>query len=203
MGSAFEAQHRDRGVVTVGFFGEGATGQGVLWESLLLSANWKLPVVWVCENNQYAVNTPIDRSLPTVDLRHLITDELMPACQVDGNDVAAVALSAKNAVERARNGGGPSLIEAMTYRRTWHSFRYSKQPDSRPEDEQRYWMDRDPIERLRLELVEAGIADDEALHRIDDEINRDLSEAVAFAEASPFPELASLSEMVYSSSSPL
>ncbi len=176
-----------RDLVTICFFGDGAANQGVLLESLNLSAIWSLPVIYLCENNQYTewmrtesvtAGRIADRAIPFG----------VPGIQVDGNDVEAVFDVVSGAVARARSGGGPSLIEAATYRH--HAHNEGEEVFSgvyRPKEEIAAWKERDPIRRLRARLVgtDASATD---LDRLDADAKDAVEAAVVFAEASPFPE---------------
>ncbi|QKW13573.1 thiamine pyrophosphate-dependent dehydrogenase E1 component subunit alpha [Verrucosispora sp. NA02020] len=193
LGSAFAATYLGEPRVSVAFFGDGATGQGALWESLHLSATWKLPTVWVCENNQYAVHTPAADALPTERIHELVPPATMPSVRVDGNDVEAVHATAAEAVDRARSGHGPTFIEAVTFRTTWHSFRYANQPDRRPQEQRDDWATRDPIVLLGNRLR----ADGHDLTAVESEVRNRIEEAVSFADASPYPDPSTLTEDVF------
>lgn len=187
-GSAWGDKHLGRDTVTATFFGDGASNQGVFFESMNLAAIWQLPVVFVCENNGYTEWTP------TVKLTAgRIADRgramNIPGIQVDGNDVLAVRQATEVAVARARAGDGPSLIEAMTYR--WHGHNEGEEAfagDYRPQDEQDSWRQRDPIAAFSAHLVASGAADQDVIARIDAEEVRRIDDALAFAEASPAPD---------------
>jgi TPP-dependent pyruvate/acetoin dehydrogenase alpha subunit len=202
LGSAFASSYLGDGRVSVAFFGDGATGQGSLWESMLLSANWRLPAVWVCENNQYAVKTPVSASLPTSDVHDLVSPGLMPALVVDGNDVEAVAAVAREAVQRARLGQGPTFIEAKTYRTMWHSFRYAGDPDLRSDEERRLWAERDPIRLAEERLLANCVASRGDLAAVSAAVDVEIERAVQFATDSPFPDLGSLRDNVFTEVAP-
>jgi pyruvate dehydrogenase E1 component alpha subunit len=173
--------------VTVCFFGDGAANQGVLLESLNLSAIWSLPVIYLCENNHYTewmrteditAGTIADRAKPFG----------VPGIQVDGNDVLAVREVAAEAVERARRGEGPTLIEADTYRQ--HAHNEGEEAFSgpyRPEQEMDSWRARDPIPRYRKHLVETGIASDDELDALEGQETEVIEAALRFAKESPMP----------------
>jgi pyruvate dehydrogenase E1 component alpha subunit len=171
--------------VAVTFFGEGATSMGVVHESMNLAAVWRLPVVFVCENNGYAQATPSEYALACDRVADRAAAYRMPGVRVDGQDVLAVFAAADEAVRRARAGGGPSLVECMTYRFHGHhqgddTLRY------RLADEERAARERDPIPLFRARLLSGGIGA-ETLDAIDAQNRATLDEAVAFAEASPLP----------------
>lgn len=184
LGTAFAAQYRGTDQVTVGFFSEGASNQGVFHESLNLAALWKLPVVYVCENNRYAATTPIERSCANPAIADRAAPYGIPGEAVDGNDAEAVLEAATTAVRRARGGEGPSLIEARTYRMEPHCGIIA---DQRPPGEREVWRERDPIARLAARLLAEGVRQGE-LDAMREEVARELDEAVAFAAAQPFPD---------------
>ncbi|MEV7004949.1 thiamine pyrophosphate-dependent dehydrogenase E1 component subunit alpha [Streptosporangium sp. NPDC051022] len=187
-GSAWGDKQLGRDNVTVTFFGDGASNQGVFFESMNLAAIWKLPVVFVCENNGYTEWTPTHR-LTAGKIADRGAAMGIPGVQVDGNDVLAVRQATEEAVARARAGEGPSLIEASTYR--WHGHNEGEEAFAgqyRPQDEQDEWRGREPIVRFRRYLVDTGAATEEELDRIDAEELAAVDAAVAFADASPFPD---------------
>jgi acetoin:2,6-dichlorophenolindophenol oxidoreductase subunit alpha len=195
-GSAWSAQYRGSGQVTVCFFGDGTTNIGAFHEALNLAAVWSLPVVFVCENNQYMEYTPIadvtavkrpaaDRA-PAYGLSSLV---------VDGNDVEAVYGMAQDAIDRARQGGGPSLIEALTYRHGGHSR--ADPGKYRPAEEVREWMARDPIPAYRKVLLSRGV-DEAVLDGIDARAKEAVDLATEEAKAGPEPRLELASTNVWS-----
>lgn len=155
-GAAWSAQVRGSGQVTICFFGDGATNIGAFHEALNLAAVWRLPVVFVCENNLYMEYTPIASmtavSRPAADRASAYGLE---AIAIDGNDVDAIYEIARRTVDRARAGEGPSLVEALTYRHGGHSR--GDPGKYRPDDEVKSWLERDPIPRARARLVELGV----------------------------------------------
>jgi acetoin:2,6-dichlorophenolindophenol oxidoreductase subunit alpha len=190
-GSAWSAQYRGSGQVTVCFFGDGTTNIGAFHEALNLAAVWSLPVVFVCENNGYMEYTPIESvtavKRPAADRASAYG---LSALVVDGNDVEAVYDMAATAIDRARQGGGPSLIEALTYRHGGHSR--ADPGKYRPADEVREWLARDPIPAYRKVLLSRGV-DEEVLDGIDARAKEavDLATEEAKAGAEPRLELAS------------
>lgn len=188
VGSAWGDKQLGRDAVTVAFFGDGAANQGVFLEGMNLAAIWKLPVVFVCENNQYTEWTPTtkltagriaDRSAPFG----------IPGEQLDGNDVLAVREAASRGVARGRAGKGPTLIEAVTYR--WHGHNEGEEVFSgkyRPDDEVAEWKALDPIARFRERLEEWGVLEPDGYEAIDGDERKRVDAAVAFAEKSPFPD---------------
>ena len=196
VGAALSARVRGADEVAVAFFGEGATSMGVVHESMNLAAIWRLPVVFVCENNGYAQATPVEYAVAAERISDRAAAYRMPGETVDGQDVRAVHAAASAAIERARAGGGPSLIECLTYRYYGHHqgddpLRY------RTAAEQTAARERDCVLRAREWLLAEGFADEPALLAIDDEIRRRIDEAVAFAEASPLPAAHELLTDVY------
>jgi len=187
-GSALTSQLTGDGAVTVAFFGDGATGQGVLYESLNLAVLWSLPVVFVCENNGYASENPIAVSFPTPSVAPIGAAFTMPTCSVDGNDVPAVFDATKEAVDRARSGGGPSFIECSTYRWGAHSQRGAVASDVRPPEEREAAVLRDPIARLRAAMLASGEVQTQWFDTVDARVAAQLDEAIVTAEDSPFPD---------------
>ena len=169
-GAAWSAQVRKAGQVAVCFFGDGTTNIGAFHEALNLAVVWKLPVVFVCENNRYMEYTPIE-SVTSVE--HPAADRAAPyglePILVDGNDVDVMYETASHTIARARSGEGPALVEALTYRHGGHS---RGDPASyRPKEEVREWMSRDPVLRYRERLASAGV-DEKTLQKIDDDARR-------------------------------
>jgi len=196
-GAGLAAQMDGVGGVAVGFFGDGASNAGPFHESINIAATWKLPVIFVCENNLWAVNTRAADSVATPDVAARAAGYGIPGVIVDGNDVEAVHEAAAQAVARARAGAGPTLIEAKTYRHRRHTER-TDQPDARPAEEIAAWLARDPIDLLIKRLQEQqGQLDGEELAAIQDEVRETIQTAVAFAEASPFPTLESALDDVF------
>lgn len=197
-GAGLAAQMDGADGVAVGFFGDGASNAGPFHESINIAATWKLPVIFVCENNLWAVNTSAADSVATPDVAARAAGYGIPGVIVDGNDVEAVHEAAAQAVARARAREGPTLIEAKTYRHRRHTERRD-QPDARPAEEIAAWMARDPIDFLIKRLQEQqGQLDDDELSAIHAEVRRSIQTAVAFAEASPFPKLESALDDVFS-----
>lgn len=174
-GAAYGIQAQGRDDVAVCFFGEGATGAGVFAEALNLAALWRLPLIFICENNQYVELTPQDVHVAGEIWRRGESFGIA-GHRVDGNDVDAVAAVVGDAVARARAGGGPALVEAVTYRRFGHYA--GDRAEYRAEDEVREWTERDPLDRARAALAEAE-AD-----AVDAEVEREIAAALAFAQQS-------------------
>lgn len=194
-GAALSAHMRGTGQVVAVFFGDGATNQGTFHESLNLAAVWRLPAVYVCENNLYAMSTPLSEVCAIEHIAERAAAYGIPGIQVDGMDVMAVAGAVRSAVERARSGRGPSLIECKTYRFLGHSK--SDQRVYRSKEEEAAWRDRDPIVRLRAMMLEQGLASTADLEAIARDAVTAVDEAVSFAQRSPFPELHALTAGVF------
>src|SRR5579875_507822 len=174
------------GMLGANGIGDGAANAGPFHECLNIAASWKLPVLYVCENNLYAAQTPAAATHALADVAARAAGYGIPGVVVDGNDIFAVHQAASRAVERARSGGGPSLIECKTYRWRAHTERPG-QPDPRDPAEIELWKGRDPIARLIGRLREQGHLDDAGLQAIEREVMAAIEAAVAFAEKSPFP----------------
>jgi TPP-dependent pyruvate/acetoin dehydrogenase alpha subunit len=194
-GVALSLKRRRLRSVAACFFGDGAANQGVFHESLNMAAIWKLPVVYVCENNLYAMSTPFCRAFAVPDIAGRAAAYGFSGVRVDGNDVLAVRKAALDACRRARAGDGPTLIECRTYRRLGHS---RGDPCAyRSREEERAWEKNDPIRRFRLWLKRRGWLNAQADQRWRREARRAVSDAVRFAVRSPDPDPARLEEGVF------
>jgi TPP-dependent pyruvate/acetoin dehydrogenase alpha subunit len=183
-GAALTAQYLGTNQVAVAFFGDGASNTGAFHEAMNMAAVWKLPTIFVCENNAYAESTPQTYHQTIEEIAVRAVGYGMPSASVDGNDAGAVYLAAKEAVARARRGAGPTLVEAKTYRIRGH---YEGDPQIyRPKEEVEAWEKKCPVEHWRTVLLDRGISGD-TIEEIDAQIDRELKEAVAFAEESPLP----------------
>ncbi len=182
--------------VAVTFFGDGATGTGIFHESLNLAAVLKLPVVFVCENNQYAVSTSVNYSSPVSDVADRALAFDIPSQIVYGNDVLAVYETVKAAVDRARSGGGPTFIEGKTYRWEGH---YKGDPESyRSQAEVEEQREKhDPIQLFRAHLITNNVLTQDQIQALDSEIDLEIEEAVDYAMKSPEPSVGSLMENIY------
>jgi pyruvate dehydrogenase E1 component alpha subunit len=200
VGAALSARVRGTDQVAAAFFGEGAASMGVVHEAMNLAAVWRLPVVFVCENNGYSQTTPAEYALACDRVADRAAAYRMPGLTVDGQDVLAVFAATDEAVRRGRAGGGPSLIECLTYR-----FRGHHQGDDttryRLAEEEQAARERDPLRLFRARLLEEGI-DGSELDGLDAKNRATLDEAVAFAEASPLPGPEQLLVGVYADSYP-
>ena len=198
-GAGLAAQLLGNGRVAVCFFGDGAANAGPFHESINIAAAWKLPVVYVCENNLYAAQTGQMATHAMPDVAGRAAGYGIPGVVVDGNDIFAVHEAASKAVARARAGEGPTLIECKTYRHRAHTERKG-QPDHRPREEVALWMSdaRDPIARLLAHLKrQQGQLTDDEWEEMDREILARIETAVAFARASPFPRPEAATEDVF------
>jgi len=187
-GAGLAAQMDGKGRVAVSFFGDGASNAGPLHECLNIAATWKLPMIYVCENNSYAAQTAAAATHAMPDIAGRAAGYGIPGIVVDGNDIFAVFQAAQRAVERARAGEGPTLIECKTFRWRAHTERKG-QPDFRTEAEIKAWMakDKDPIARLAERLKAQGQLDDAGLEAMNKDVLGAIEASVRFADASPFP----------------
>jgi TPP-dependent pyruvate/acetoin dehydrogenase alpha subunit len=188
-GAALASSFRGNDVVAVSFFGDGASNEGTFHESLNLAGLWKLPAIYVCQNNAYAEFTPTSQSTAVKDIAVRAQGYNMPGVIVDGNDVLAVYEVMQTAVARAKRGDGPTLIEAKTYR--WEGHVVGEQAfvgEYRPAEEVEAAKQSCPIVLFSKRLLATGFIDQAELDRIGNEVQRDLDDATAFAQSSPFPE---------------
>jgi pyruvate dehydrogenase E1 component alpha subunit len=183
------------GNVAVAFFGDGAANEGAWHEGMNIAAIWDLPVIFVCENNLYAASTPFSVAFKIEHVADRAAAYGMPGVTVDGNDVLAVYRAGRKAIERARRGEGPTLIECLTYRLCGHSRSDPRTYRSREEEEE--WSEHDPLPRFRRWLQEQGIQTAEQLDTINEEVEGTIDEAIEFAEQSPAPDLSELYEDVF------
>ena len=179
LGLAIKTRKEKR--VVLSFFGDGATNQGVYHEALNMSALWKLPIVWVCENNYYAIGTSVARSSAQERLAKKARAYDMPTSVVDGMDFFKMQSVAQRAIARARAGKGPSFLEAKCYRYRGHSM--ADPGDYRSKEEVEYWKRRDPIPRLKAQIQRDFDVPDEEFDAVDRRVREELDRAVAFAEA--------------------
>jgi 2-oxoisovalerate dehydrogenase E1 component len=194
-GAALASRIRKTDRVVIAFFGDGASNQGVVHESLNLAAVWKLPIIFLCENNQYALSTSSKRTVAGDSIAGRAAAYAIPGVRVDGNDLGAVYETVQTAVARARAGQGPTLVEAVTYRWGGHSMR-ANLPDYRTKEEEREWMERDPIARVKPELERTGTTR-LRLKELDEAVEIELDRAVRFAKASPEPTVEIMESSVY------
>jgi len=197
LGAAFSAKYRETDQVALCFFSEGGSNQGVLHECLNMTALWKLPVIYLCENNRYAATTPVAKSTCTEDIAPRAAGYGLPWSIADGNDVEDVYAKVYDAVERARSGGGTTLIECKTYRVEPHCGII---PDARDKGEIDAWRSAsgDPIKRFTARLAEGGVLTQEEIDALRSEVESELDEAIEFARESPWPAVEAVAEGLYS-----
>ncbi|MGQ9626543.1 MAG: pyruvate dehydrogenase (acetyl-transferring) E1 component subunit alpha [Anaerolineae bacterium] len=193
VGLGIKMQKQDK--VVICFFGDGAANEGAFHESLNMAAIWKLPVVYVCENNMYAMSMSVRRAFPIEDIATRATSYAMPGVVVDGNDVLAVYEAAAQAVERARSGEGPSLLECKTYR--WRGHSKSDQQRYRTREEVESWKAKDPIVRFQKYLIQEDVLTEEEAEELALKARQAVEEAVRFAEESKEPDPEAVMEGVY------
>ncbi len=194
-GAAFAAKYRRTDGVSVCFSGDGATNEGTWHEAINFAALMDLPVIFVVENNHYGEFTPQEKQGAITRLSDRAVAYGIPGVTVDGQDVLAVYEAAGEAIERARSGDGPTLLEADTYRFYNHTGRSENDP--RPEAERKRWRARDPITILLAVLEERAILGGEGAERVTEEVRASVEEAIAFADAAPYPDPSQLLEDVY------
>ncbi|MGZ4201890.1 MAG: pyruvate dehydrogenase (acetyl-transferring) E1 component subunit alpha [Thermoleophilaceae bacterium] len=196
VGLALADKLQERRRVTACFFGEGAVAEGEFHESLNLAALWRLPVLFCCENNLYAMGTALARSESETDMALKAAAYEIPAWAVDGMDVLAVEEAARRQAEIVRSGAGPAFLELRTYRFRAHSM---YDPELyRGKDEVAHWRERDPIELFEGRLRQDGLLDDETLAGIETEVAEEVAAAVEFAESGTFEPVEDLTRFVYS-----
>jgi TPP-dependent pyruvate/acetoin dehydrogenase alpha subunit len=196
-GAALSAKMRNSGQAVVCFFGDGGINQGVVFEAMNMAAIWKLPVLFICENNMYALSTPAEKMTALKQLADRAQGFGFPGHQVAGNDLRAVVRMTRDALQRARAGHGPTLLECKTYRWYGHS---AMRPDTRAyraREEELEWRERDPIALSEKELTRAGVLTADRIAQTQREIAREIEEAVEFAERSPEPDLQEMFTDVY------
>jgi acetoin:2,6-dichlorophenolindophenol oxidoreductase subunit alpha len=194
-GLALASQIRNEKRVAVAYFGDGASNIGAFHEALNMAAVWKLPVVFVCQNNQYAEHTKYEIATSARRISDRAAGYQIPGVTVDGNDAPAMYAAAKAAIDRARDGDGPSLIEAMTFRFYGHVFGDADKYMEKGEKEAA--MARDPVVRFRSWLIQEGHATNEALKHMESAIEKEIDDAVEFAISSPEPDVAELRRDVF------
>ena len=195
-GLAFAEQYRGTDNVALCFFGDGAARQGMLHETFNLAMLWKLPVVFICENNQYAMGTSVERTSNVLDIYKLADAYEMPGDQVDGMTPETVHDAVTRAVKRAREKGGPTLLEIKTYRYKGHSM--SDPAKYRSKEEMEEYKLKDPLETTLVKLKENFGISDEEIEVITDRVKHEVEDAVKFAEESPYPDDDEVLKDVYS-----
>jgi pyruvate dehydrogenase E1 component alpha subunit len=194
-GLAFAEQYKGTQNVVLCFFGDGAARQGILHETFNLAMLWKLPVIFICENNQYAMGTSVERTSNVIDIYKLADGYDMPADKVDGMTPENVHEHVSRAVKRAREGDGPTLLELKTYRYKGHSI--SDPQKYRTKEEVEEYREQDPLIKVRNKILESNFASAADLDQIDQKINLIVEESVRFAEESPWPDDSELLKDVY------
>lgn len=194
-GAGMAIQYREEDRVVVCFFGDGASNQGTTQEALNLASAWQLPVVFVNENNGYGISCHISKSMAITDIADRAAAYDMPGVIVDGNDVVAVNEAISAAVERARKGEGPSLIECKTYR--WRGHFEGDPCTYREDDEVDEWIKKDPLPRFSTKLLEGKILTKKELDKLQAKVDAELQQAIAFAEESPLPKPADMFDDIY------
>jgi len=184
IGLSFKMRRQDR--VVLCFFGDGATSRGDWHEGVNMAAVSKVPVVFICNNNQYAYSTPLERQMAVENVADRAEAYGMPGEIVDGNDILEVWDSVTRAIQRARAGEGPTLIECKTFRMTGHSAH--DDAGYVPPELFEFWEERDPIKRFERFLMDRGVIDKPAIEELEGRINREIDEAIQIAEKDPFPE---------------
>ncbi len=186
-GIAFAHRYRNNGLVCLTYLGDGAVNQGQVYESFNMAALWKLPVVYVIENNKYGMGTSIERASARTDFYHRGQAYGIPGQQIDGMDVLAVKAAGDKAVAAARSGKGPQILEMITYRYRGHSMSDPGKYRTR-EEIQKVRQERDPIDRLSHLILSEGLSDEAALKEIDRRIKATITDAAEFAQNSPEPD---------------
>jgi pyruvate dehydrogenase E1 component alpha subunit len=195
VGAGLSAKLRKTDQVVACFFGEGASNQGTFHESVNMASAWKLPVIFVCENNLYAMGTRQSRIMNIENVADRAVAYGIPGVSVDGNDVSAVYEASKTAVDRARDGRGPTLIECKTYRHKGHSR--VDPAKYRPKQEVEEWLIKDPIKRFKEMLMQTNTLKAIEIQKIERDVLAEIEEAVKFAVESPFPAPEEALEDVY------
>ncbi len=196
-GAALAAKMRKSGQAVACFFGDGAINQGVVFEAMNMAAIWALPVLFVCENNLYALSTPAEKMTALKQLADRAQGFGIPGFQIAGNDLRAIVRATREALERARAGQGPTLLECKTYRWYGHSAMRPDTRSYRTREEELEWRERDPIALAERELTAAGILTAERVAQVQREVAKEIEDAVEFAERSPDPEPAEMFTDVY------
>ena len=194
-GIAFADHYHENDRVTLCYFGDGAARQGILHEVFNMAMLWKLPVIFICENNQYAMGTSVERTSNVLDIYRMADAYDMPGDTVDGMSPEDVHTSIDRAAKRAREGGGPTFLEMKTYRYRGHSM--SDPAKYRTKDEVEEYRLKDPIEAAKKKLLEEGRATEAEIEVINDRVKAEVDEAVQFAEESPWPDDSEVYKDIY------
>lgn len=190
-GLAFANRYRDNGNVSLAYFGDGAANQGQVYESFNMAALWKLPVIYIIENNRYAMGTAVSRASAETDFSRRGISFNIPGIQVDGMDVRAVQAAGEEATAWARSGKGPMILEMQTYRYRGHSM--SDPAKYRSKDEvQKMRSEHDPIEQVKSRLIDKGWSTEDDLKKIDKDVRDIVADAADFAQSDPEPDASEL-----------
>ena len=201
VGTAWAAKIRKDNIVTIAYFGDGATSKGDFHEAMNFAGVYKTPTIFFCQNNQFAISVPRKIQTASETIAQKAIAYGMVGIQVDGNDLFAVYAATKEAIERARSGGGPALIEGVTYRFGPHTT--ADDPTKyRSEEEMEPWKPLDPLVRLRLYLKGRGLWNEEVEKRVTEEAQQEIDQVVKEAEAVPAPEVEDIFKYVYSEMTP-
>lgn len=194
-GIAFADQYNETDRVTLCFFGDGAARQGILHETFNMAMLWSLPVVFICENNKYAMGTSVERTSKTLEIAKLADAYDMPGDSVDGMSCEEVHKAIERAVKRAREKGGPTLLEINTYRYKGHSM--SDPAKYRTKEELEEYKDRDPINVVLKTIMDNGWATEDEIEQINEKVKMEVQESVDFAEESPYPDVSEVYKDIY------
>lgn len=194
-GIAFADYYNENDRVTVCMFGDGAARQGILHETYNMAMLWNLPVIFICENNFYAMGTSVERTSKVLDISKMADSFDMPAETVDGMDPEAVHLAMERAVTRAREKGGPTFLEIRTYRYRGHSM--SDPAKYRTKEEEAKYKEQDPIQFVLNRIEDKKFATEEEIEAINEKVKKEIDECVKFAEESPWPDISELYNHIY------
>ena len=199
VGAALGSKMQGNDRVVVSFFGDGASNQGACHEAMNLASIWNLPVIFLCENNQYAVTTHFTDTVAVENISDRAQAYNMPGVLVDGQDIMAMYEVTKEAVQRGRSGLGPTLIEARTYRYQEHSEALNRilREEYRSEEELQEWKKRDPIDLFKALLIEQNISSEKEINKLQDNVAETINDALKFARESPYPNEEDLLEDMY------
>jgi pyruvate dehydrogenase E1 component alpha subunit len=194
-GMAYAMQYQQRDEIVLDFFGDGATGNGIFHEGLNMAALWNLPIIFICENNLYGMGATLAEESPVTEMKIKAEGYTMPAVQCDGMDVLSVYDAIQKAAEHCRSGKGPFFVEALTYRFRGHSM---ADPELyRAKAEVQRWRTKDPIPRFGEFCVKHGICSAKELAQVNEEVEQEMLDAVAFADKSPWPDPADVARWIY------
>lgn len=186
VGAGLSISYQEQGKVVLCFFGDGAANTGGFHESINLAAVWNLPVIFICENNLYGMSTPFSEAAKNTNVAERAKAYGIEGCVVDGNDVLAVYEAVKKAADKARNNGGPTLIECQTYR--WRGHSKSDPRAYRTREEEKEWREKCPIKRFRKHLIEEEKMTEAEVEKIEREVEDEIERSVEFSKESPFPK---------------